>query len=115
MDTAYKSYEEWCKEDVAQAALKSIYEVMAAAAPMYPTEPWREHRPDHHIRKAVVHACAAHHWGPHKLEDGKGARTGKLEIDHALTRLAMARALMADKPPIVGMVIDTSIDEAKQE
>lgn len=110
----FPSFEDWSKGSVAQAALRAIYSVMERASHRYSNGEWREHPPEYHLRKALIHISTAHQFGVDRKEDGTGAKTGLPEWTHALTRLAFVAALLPKREPLP-IEIDTTVDDLKQE
>lgn len=102
--------------DIAQAALYRVWLVMSRAYEKH-GESWRDKSPEWHVSKGLVHLCTSHHFGIGRKEDGVGANTGMLELDHALTRLCMASMLLNPHcEPIadVEVVVDTVEEEIKE-
>lgn len=104
-----QSFDQWKSSDVALSALWAIYNVMLRGETFYPNDPWKDFSPQHHARKAHLHAMLSFE----NIESKDMANTMMPDWSHALTRLAMVAALVA--PYHEPMVVDTIVDEIKGE
>lgn len=117
----FPSFEEWCKSDIAVSALRAIHGVMAKAAPMYPTDVWREFPAQYHARKAHLHAMLAFEDIDSRDRGRKGGTpsTGLHNWEHALTRLAMVAHQYVPTGSVptgdTTIVVDSRSDEVKSE
>lgn len=91
-EMTFPTLEKFSRSDIAQSVIYRLWLTMSRAYDKHGNS-WHDFPPEYHLAKGLVHTCNAH-CDITKREDGREAATGLYELDHALTRLAMATTLM---------------------